>query len=216
MQTGKREHNKQESSPRSTGIALAKAVAGTYIGLRIGVAVFHRLRRASLRRCMLDVRAALEAEGLTYWLDFGSLLGIHRDGDLILHDNDVDFACLNPNWAELMPALQRHLEPQYRVRIVTPEAHPESSWVRVYCPLGMIDLFTARSGHEDETGEDAADRIVKVSCGHEDTQHIPESFVLPPGRKHWKGHTISVPANIEETLRHRYGDSWQEPRYQEK
>lgn len=36
-----------------------------------------------------DLAAALNDMGVTWWLDFGSLLGIHRDGELIKHDNDV-------------------------------------------------------------------------------------------------------------------------------
>jgi hypothetical protein len=27
--------------------------------------------------------------------------------------------------------------------VVTPEGAPQSSWIRVYCPLGMADLFGA-------------------------------------------------------------------------
>lgn len=41
---------------------------------------FHHMRRHFLRQLLLDLCAALRAMRRTYWVDFGSLLGIHRDG----------------------------------------------------------------------------------------------------------------------------------------
>ena len=36
-------------------------------------------------------KLALDELGLTYWLEFGTLLGFVRDGGLIKHDTDLDF-----------------------------------------------------------------------------------------------------------------------------
>jgi len=33
----------------------------------------------------------LKLSGVTYWIDFGTLLGAHRDGRTIPHDHDIDF-----------------------------------------------------------------------------------------------------------------------------
>lgn len=71
-----------------------------------------------------------------------SLLGIHRDGDLILHDNDVDIAVYEPDWPALLHALRAAL-PQYSARIVVPSDDPTTCFIRVYCPLGMADVFGA-------------------------------------------------------------------------
>lgn len=71
-----------------------------------------------------------------------SLLGIHRDGDLILHDNDIDIAVLQPQWPVLLSTLRDAL-PQYSVRIVVPSDDPNTCFIRVYCPLGMADVFGA-------------------------------------------------------------------------
>lgn len=73
---------------------------------------------------------------------FCSLLGLHRDGDLILHDNDVDIAVYQPQWPALLRALRAAL-PQYTVRIVVPSDDPSTRFIRVYCPLGMADVFGA-------------------------------------------------------------------------
>ena len=87
-----------------------------YVALRLGIAAFHRMRRRNLQILVTELCQVLDGAGVKYWLDFGSLLGVHRDGDLILHDNDVDIAILNPNWTELMPILKQRLEPRYRVK----------------------------------------------------------------------------------------------------
>lgn len=88
----------------------------SYLALRLGIAVFHRMRRRNLQCLVTQLCKVLDAAGVTYWLDFGSLLGVYRDGDLILHDNDVDIAILDADWIGLLPILKTRLEPRYRVK----------------------------------------------------------------------------------------------------
>lgn len=65
-----------------------------------------------------------------------------RNGDLILHDNDIDLSVLNPEWVSLEAGL-RKLLPKYSVAVVVPSEDPTTQFMRVYCPLGMCDLFGA-------------------------------------------------------------------------
>lgn len=44
------------------------------------------------------------------------LLSTSREGDLLLHDNDVDLAVLNPNWPQLLQGLRAALPPKYTVK----------------------------------------------------------------------------------------------------
>lgn len=125
---------------RQTSVAALGAVAA-YATIRGSIKFFHHARRGMLRQMLLDVCPNLSH--CNYWLDFGSLLGIHRDGDLILHDNDVDLAILDPNWPELLDHLHKAL-PQYCVRLEIPSEAPDVSFLRVYCALGFADLFGAR------------------------------------------------------------------------
>lgn len=135
----------------SPTIRAGLSIIAIYAGLRISVAAFQSLRRRNLHFLLFDVCDALDDVGITYWLDFGSLLGIHRDSDLIPYDNDIDLVVLDPDWPSLLPQLQQRLHPKYLVKVVTPSKESSgSSWVRVYCPLGMADLFSAYSTSQNK------------------------------------------------------------------
>lgn len=111
-------HNDEETRRRRRHARATRAVSivgATYVGLRLAIAAFHRTRRCQLRRLLKEVSTALKDNGTTFWLDFGCLLGIHRDGDLILHDNDIDLAVLDPDWPSLLEELKLRL-PQYSVK----------------------------------------------------------------------------------------------------
>lgn len=54
---------------------------------------------ATLKRLFCLTNQWLEALGIPYWLNFGTLLGWHRDGDIIPGDPDLDFGM----WEEDFP-----------------------------------------------------------------------------------------------------------------
>ena len=47
-------------------------------------------RRERMRFVLRQVVSFLNAENATYWLDFGTLLGVMREGDIMVHDGDLD------------------------------------------------------------------------------------------------------------------------------
>jgi phosphorylcholine metabolism protein LicD len=48
----------------------------------------------------------LNKNNITYWVDFGTLLGIHRDRDIILGDNDADICIPSTEEDKLLKAFQ--------------------------------------------------------------------------------------------------------------
>jgi len=44
------------------------------------------------RKILFDVVDFLDAEGINYWLEGGTLLGIVRDKELLLWDHDIDLS----------------------------------------------------------------------------------------------------------------------------
>ena len=194
----------QRTGSSQAGLAAVGAVAA-YCTLRGGVKLFHHARRGMLRQILVDLCPLLN--NYQYWLDFGSLLGIHRDGDLILHDNDVDLAILNPDWDDL----QRHLSvalPQYSVRLEYPsDADGDTVFLRVYCMLGFADIFGA--------AEIGNGRLL-VDCGHGDSTAIATDLIVPTTTIEWKGTKVNVPRDLEGALHARYGSTWRIPRYMDK
>lgn len=198
-------HASEEGRDQQITLAAVGCVAG-YAALRSGIKLFHYARRSLLRGILSDVCPALTAAKATYWLDFGSLLGIHRDGDLILHDNDIDLSVLNPDWPSLMAHLQAAL-PQYNVKLETPSEAPDINFIRVYCALGFADIFGA---------VELSNGRVLVDCGHGETTSIAKDLVVPTQEIEWRNTKISVPRNLEGALEARYGTTWRVPRYMDK
>jgi hypothetical protein len=187
-------------------LAAVGAVAA-YGALRGSIKIFHYARRAMLRQLLLDLCPALHKAAHSYWLDFGSLLGVHRDGDLILHDNDIDLAILDPQWDQLHCHLSTTL-PQYTIKLEFPsDADGETTFLRVYCFLGFADVFGA---------VELEDKRLLVDCGHGELNCIPTELVLPTKSIEWKGVEIQVPRDLNGTLHARYGPTWRVPRYMDK
>jgi LicD family len=188
------------------GLAAVGAVAA-YGALRGSIKLFHHARRAMLRQVLFDLAPALQNGGHSYWLDFGSLLGVHRDGDLILHDNDIDLAILDPKWDELHSSLSTAL-PQYSVKLEYPtDADGETTFLRVYCLLGFADVFGA---------VELDDKRILVDCGHGELNCISTDLVLPTKSIEWRGVKIQVPNDLNGALHARYGPTWKVPRYMDK
>ena len=73
--------------------------------------IFHRrsLRRnihASLETMFWDVATVLNAKQVPFFLDYGTLLGYHREQRIFLHDFDVDLSISHTHIAVLQNALQ--------------------------------------------------------------------------------------------------------------
>lgn len=111
-----------------------------------------------------------------------------------------------PDWEELRAALQTAL-PQYAVRVVVPSESPDSRFIRVYCPLGMADVFGA---------EERGNGRILVDCGHGDCCSVPADVVMPTASVEWRGCEIAVPGNVPGMLECRYGPTWTVPRYMDK
>jgi hypothetical protein len=77
---------------RTDGWWLKKVLSPVYLP------VIHKLKYLSINKnfvkegdsVLLAAHRALSEIGLFYWLEFGTLLGVYRDGKLIAHDTDID------------------------------------------------------------------------------------------------------------------------------
>ena len=63
-------------------------------------------KRKTIRELFIKTINFLNKNNITYWVDFGTLLGIHRDRDIILGDNDADICIPSTEEDKLLKAFQ--------------------------------------------------------------------------------------------------------------
>jgi len=168
--SGERRVGGARGLPQRVALGVAAGTFSLYGATQCVIKSFHYLRRRQLREMMLMTLPVLEELGVQHWVDFGSLLGLVRSGDLILHDNDVDVVVLDPDWPQLQEQLSARLGHKYRVGVVRPSEDPSVMWLRVYCPLGMMDIYGA---HDRGTGD------VEIEIGRQRLLDLPKAMVLP-------------------------------------
>lgn len=146
-------------------------------------------RRLCLRELLINLVAEFEKENVTYWIDFGSLLGVCRDGDVILGDNDGD-VCI----------LQDEENIEKVSRIVEKMGGKYFDWgaFRIYKGSFFIDIYLIYLDGN----------FYKTSLG----EPIPKKLIHPIVKKDYKlgSHKVqlSVPEKTKEVLEHRYGNTW--------
>jgi hypothetical protein len=158
-------------------------------GHLVGVAVF--------------VHHALEEAGISHWLDFGSLLGAVRDGQLIPWDSDVDFGYLEEDHDAVVDTLCRAAAwTTYEVDLG--EAHV----IRVNISkvnLQHADLFAWQT-----RGEMLAIRYAgKPWPGVAEPWAFPRRFVDRLEPVVLEGHTFPAPSPVGALLaHHRFGPDY--------
>lgn len=126
-------------SPLALGVVAATSL---YCGVKAGIQGYQHLRRRYLRLLVRRVAPVLDKLGVQYWADFGTLLGMYREKDIIFYDNDADLVLLNPDWDALLPQLRAAL-PGCRVFFVIPSEDASIRWIRVMAGIGVMDLYGA-------------------------------------------------------------------------
>lgn len=62
----------------------------------------HRINRQASRRNLLDIKRALDKEGIKFWLMLGTFLGAYRDGSIIPWDDDTDLGIYSEDSSKLI------------------------------------------------------------------------------------------------------------------
>jgi len=161
--------------------------------------------QSTLRRMAVSTIATLNEYGVHYWADYGTLLGIVRDDDIILSDFDVDICIADDR------ATHGLINGPVRRRLESLGCSLERVNPRMY----RVYLFRKWHGfrlHADlYLTERRGDTIVGPNGPNSD---IASSLVGTPRVFKWRrcGLDVKVPERVHETLVWRYGRDYTTPR----
>ncbi|MBA3284413.1 MAG: LicD family protein, partial [Nitrosopumilus sp.] len=73
------------------------------------------MNKSDALNTLLDLKKIFDSVSLEYWLTDGTLLGLHREGDFINHDKDIDVGIFIENWLKHPNALKLISEGGFRL-----------------------------------------------------------------------------------------------------
>lgn len=156
---------------------------------------YREKQRAELRRFFLGLNAFLQSLDIDYWLAYGTLLGYHRDHDLILGDADIDFGLLEENYRKIKDFRHR-LPPGYQL-VDTSHKH---GGPKLYIRWGVFaaDLYFYRP---------EGDQLRLFLNSHYvcDRTPVPSHLLLPTRPAQFLGQQTRIPNKTEELLVWTYG-----------
>lgn len=148
--------------------------------------------RNKIRKLFIKVIHELEREGIHYWTDFGTLLGIVRDGDIIMGDYDGDI-CIVPEEENLAKCSQvvRKMGGTYSDKDVFRIS--DKSWFFIH-----IDLFIPTL-----VGE-----IYHTPCGEQISKHLIHPIQSDKCKLGEEQLIAKLPHRSQDVLTSRYGSNW--------
>lgn len=155
----------------------------------------------------------LDAEGIPYWLEGGTLLGIVREQRLLPWDNDLDLSIKSDELQKALRAVRKLPRTKYflRIRRVKQDnAHFKRRTIR------MIKIYNTR-WFGLRRGEVCLEIFVKYAKNDESywmigrkVKSVPSRFYDALDSIEFKGRRYTIPARTDEYLTFRYGD-WRTP-----
>jgi hypothetical protein len=188
---------------RALAVALLVPFAIVAVLLALGP-VLDRVRQRALRRILQDVAQVFNAHGIAYWCDFGTLLGLHREGDIILGDKDADLCVLEPEKGRVLALAEPLRALGLEVRDVPDR---KGGLLRIHDRITpyYTDVYVfVRDGEMLRS---------LLAPGRED---VPGRLVHPTVPLPFLGTTLLAPGQTAAMCRHRYGPDFMVPRRNDK
>ena len=167
----------------------------------LGFFIYICVQKRILRNMAIETIKALNKYGVEYWVDFGTLLGIFREGDILLLDHDVDISIVGtPDLKTKMVNVKSYIEKRGYKFI-------KEKWgaYRVKYLQFWTDLYI--------NTKDTKNGVYKGATGTK--SNIPMKYVGNPVMKYWKKGDVNfrAPEKIHDTLVWRYGNDYMTRRY---
>tara|TARA_Y100001972_G_C7665355_1_gene336230 strand:- start:5016 stop:5507 length:492 start_codon:yes stop_codon:yes gene_type:complete len=133
--------------------------------------------------------------GLEYWLDFGTLLGYHREKGIIPHDIDVDYSMPEEAYDKILRKMDK-IPPGFSWYDTSHRHHGPKIYMNY---KGFdIDVYFYK-----DLGE--AVRSTENTSYPNERQDIPKSLVFPLKEGKHFGQLVKVPNQVKEYLEYIYG-----------
>lgn len=161
-----------------------------------------------------------------YWIDFGTLLGIVREGDVIKGDDDADTSIMrsqvdtitSPKFEACIKDQGYYIVPSrnnvYKVYPKSCSCASAGLSKPAYCPSCQnVDIFQFKNTGRCAT-RSCDDDWPGVTCGGVSGSSFPRSLVSNTKVLHVKAwdFDVVVPSNPEALVRFRYGADWRTPK----
>lgn len=132
------------------------------------------------------------------WVDSGTLLGIYRDNDFILHDTDIDIGVIASSNRQIQTL-------DYPIKYFL---EFNGKPMQIVYNINGIDVDLWYWWDDLEEG-----KIINIT--KDGFWRMKNEIILPIQKYRWKDINIPVPNNIEEALLFQYAD-WKIPRKQKR
>ena len=166
--------------------------------------------RGHIRELVAAAARVFEQLGITWWVDYGTLLGAVRNPMLglppgiIPHDKDADAGILWTDWGKLVRSRDVFEREGYSVRLAP---HGEKMKIRLSALNHTnLDVFAWREG----PGERMYRRRY-IPCDDFKGRDFPKAVAFPLEPITWEGLELPAPRNPGAFCAFRYGPNWQTP-----
>ncbi|MCI8465143.1 MAG: hypothetical protein HFI63_04700 [Lachnospiraceae bacterium] len=166
--------------------------------------------------CLTEIHRAMGEAGCEYWVDFGTLLGLHREGRLLKHDFDIDFSIMGENYSDqVKKSLKKRGFQLHKEYFAFGKVVEQSwRWKGVFVDLFMYqrkgdkmfhyEFYTDKEVEETKVSE----KVYRFSGLDARTVLVPP--VVPVVKK-LGGISVMVPKDREDHLRRMYGKNYMVP-----
>ncbi|XP_035668460.1 uncharacterized protein LOC118410768 [Branchiostoma floridae] len=175
-----------------------------------------RTQLEDMRHMVVTICQIYEELNQTYWLDYGTLLGAVRMGDVLPHDGDVDISRLKME----SKVAESNFGSRFRKRLRDSGLEGNAMMVKyrgAKADLFNWDLVTGNATNSRGTVPFAMLRY-SLSGGKETfieglryftaKVNLPKSLILPTTKLSFQGKMLSVPRDYRRVLAERYPLTW--------
>jgi fukutin-related protein len=150
-----------------------------------------------------------EEQEIKYWLDFGTLLGAARNGEIIPWDKDADFGVFHQDIERIIK-----LAPRIKKDGFIFKKHAPGIYQVNYSEINrnFVDLFTWNLWTKDNSKEKWRHGFLYGISGINAHKYFPSYFVENTEFLKFYNKPARVPQDYEKFLELRFGKEWKTPR----